>query len=276
MPLHFSKYQGAGNDFVMIDNRTGWLPPENRELYARWCHRHFGVGADGLILLNTARQIDMDFEMAYYNADGNIGSMCGNGGRCIVAFAHWLGIIGHQTRFWAADGAHEASINNDGTISLKMQDVKQIIEHNKSCYIVNTGSPHYVRLVSDIAAIDIAIEGKAIRQSPPFVQEGINVNFVQIMSRDTLLIATFERGVEAETLACGTGVVAASIAAHCQWNHVSPLQQPTLSTSAGMVVYTHVIAKGGNLQTQFTLNDDLSYSNIWLTGGAEKVFDGVL
>ena len=264
MRFHFAKYQGAGNDFVLIDNRNAQLSATDPLRYARWCDRHFGIGADGLILINPPQQPNTDFYMAYYNADGRIGSMCGNGGRCAVAFAYHLGIVGQYARFGAADGWHEAHIDiNTAQVSLRMSDVAGIDRYGDD-YIVQTGSPQYVRFVVDIAAIDTYREGKAIRHLPEFAAAGINVNFVQRHADGSLLINTFERGVEDETLACGTGVVAASIAAHHQYGN--------LNTS--LSVLTHITAKGGKLQTRFMPQPNISYTDVWLTGGAEWVFDG--
>lgn len=269
MLIHFSKYQGAGNDFVIIDNRQYTLPDYNPQLYAQWCDRRFGIGADGLILINPSppEQKQLDFEMRYYNADGHLGSLCGNGSRCAVAFAHHLGIISQKTHFLAADGEHEAIRNSDNTISLKMNDLHHIETYNND-YILNTGSPHYIRFVENLSDIAVNAQGSAIRNAAPFKAEGINVNFVQIGANNTLHIATFERGVEAETLACGTGIVAASIAAH----YIGK------TNAVNNIVHTNIIAKGGELQTRFTItqNPNTNYTNIWLIGGAEKVFEGTL
>ncbi len=209
MELHFHKYQGAGNDFILCDNRDGkLLKVLDRAAIAHLCDRHFGVGADGLMLLGLADS-DFDFDMDYYNADGGRSTLCGNGGRCIVRFAADLGIRRDIYRFLAVDGPHAATITPAGSVALSMQDVLGAQEHEGNL-ILNTGSPHYLRFVDSLETIDVLKEGRAIRQSPAFRAEGINVNFV----RETptgLELATYERGVENETLACGTGVTAAVI-----------------------------------------------------------------
>ncbi len=256
MKISFYKYQGTGNDFVLIDHRNKTTSFE-KSLVARLCHRKFGIGADGLMLLQNKE--GFDFEMVYYNADGQIGSMCGNGGRCIVAFAYRLGIIPQQkTKFWAADGQHEALVKTADYIELKMNAVKDIIL-NKDFVCLDTGSPHYVQFVEQVAEIDIYTSGKKIRNSPPFQKEGINVNFVEITKNKGLKVATYERGVEAETLSCGTGVTAASIAYHMTQN----VQKSIID----------IETKGGNLQVKFDKEED-RYCNIWLSGSARLVFEG--
>ncbi len=270
MSIRFYKYQGAGNDFVMVDNRQQLLPHYDPSRYARWCDRRFGIGADGLILINPPTQSHCDFDMLYYNADGYLGSMCGNGGRCAVAFAHYLGIIGKQTHFMAADGEHQAYLNADNTVSLSMRTVREVLDWNNGDYVLDTGSPHYVRFVNTITGMDINAEGRAIRHLPAFADKGINVNFVAINEQHhTFDIATFERGVEAETLACGTGVVAAAIAAY---------RKGLLSTNKPSVQAT-LNAKGGILQVNFkvsNLGNQMLFDQIELIGKAEQVFEGLI
>jgi len=253
--ISFYKYHGAGNDCICIDNRAGqFLKKEEQKLIARLCHRNFGIGADGLILLE--KHPAYDFEMIYYNADGARGSMCGNGGRCAVAFAHFLGIVKKQALFLAVDGPHPAVVERADWIQLKMNDVNDI-EANTAFYFLDTGSPHYVTYVDDLATTDIISRGRSIRYNERFAKEGTNVNFIQ--SNGTALeIATYERGVENETLACGTGITAAAIVHHLQAGAPSPVA---------------IKAKGGELSVSFEAKSG-QFSNIWLNGPAVKVFEG--
>ncbi len=258
--IHFSKYHGAGNDFIIIDNRSQKIVFTSPDQVAALCHRRFGIGADGLILLEESGL--MNFRMKYYNADGNEGSMCGNGGRCITAFAAHLDIIKNNASFEAIDGVHEAVIlkkdNLHTFVSLKMNDVYRI-EKNHSNYILNTGSPHYITFVDEVEKVNVFVEGKAIRNSEQFKEMGINVNFVQAeMGRLTL--RTYERGVEDETMSCGTGSVAAALALALE-NKIITGQDVEVTT------------RGGKLFIEFE-KDDNGFSNIWLKGPAEKVFEG--
>ena len=255
MKIHFYKYQGTGNDFVILDNRNWIYSSLTQEQIRLLCDRRFGIGADGLMLLNP--KLDYDFEMKYYNADGRESTMCGNGGRCMVMFAYHLGIRTDKYFFAAADGEHEAEIDDDGTISLKMMDVAAFHE-DRGDYILDTGSPHYVKIVSDVMDYDVFEKGMDIRYSAEFAKEGINVNFVEQKKPDEIIVRTYERGVEDETLSCGTGVVASAIICHHNevgYNDVT------------------VITKGGRLVVEFDRIND-SYKNIWLCGPAEKVFEG--
>jgi diaminopimelate epimerase len=209
MNIRFSKYQGAGNDFVVIDHRMSPLKNIDSAIVAELCNRRFGIGADGLMFL-TERE-GYDFEMVYYNADGNIGSMCGNGGRCIVSFAKHLGIIDSEANFLAVDGPHYAKISADGNwVKLQMIDVS-IVKRDGDAYIINTGSPHYIEEVKDLDKLDVFNAGKTIRNNNTYKEVGINVNFVEDKG-DHLFVRTFERGVEDETYACGTGVTAVAMA----------------------------------------------------------------
>jgi diaminopimelate epimerase len=270
--MKFWKYQGAGNDFVMLDQRAQkWLTRHNTEQIARLCDRRFGIGADGLILLEN--RPDYDFEMIYFNADGRESTMCGNGGRCIAAFAKDLGIIGAHGRFWAIDGEHEALITakpknekqqnekKEDWVELKMSDV-QNVEQQGNVFILNTGSPHYVRFVESVANLDMVQEGRVVRYSERFAKDGINVNFVSQKPDGSLDIRTYERGVEDETLACGTGVTAAAIASFLQNGH-----------SIGQAEIP-VHARGGDLAVRFRANGDGAFSDIWLCGPAQQVFSG--
>jgi diaminopimelate epimerase len=252
----FYKYQGAGNDFVLIDNRLQVFPKNNTKLISHLCDRRFGVGADGLILLENSEKTD--FKMIYFNSDGNESTMCGNGGRCIVAFAKFLNIISSKTIFTAIDGLHKASIN-EKTVSLQMIDVNQIRQH-KDYLFLDTGSPHHVIFVDDVAKIDVKKEGSAIRYSGLYVsQGGSNINFVTQKSSDTFDVRTYERGVEDETLACGTGVTAVAIAAH----------KNSLTTAQNI----NLTVLGGSLSVSFDVKDNL-YTNVFLNGPAEQVFKG--
>lgn len=255
--MEFYKYQGAGNDFVMVDQRnTVHLTRDDQGKIEKLCDRRFGIGADGLILLQN--KPGYDFEMIYFNADGRESSMCGNGGRCIVSFAKQLGIIKEKAFFWAIDGAHEAFINPAGDfVELKMKDVDIVQEVGKD-YVLNTGSPHYVQFVPTLADIDVDKTGKTIRNSEPFLAEGINVNFVEI-AETGLLIGTYERGVEGETLACGTGVTAAALA----YQEATQKSLPKIE----------VQAKGGVLQVKSKKNA-VGYEQIWLCGPSIRVYSG--
>lgn len=259
MEIKFYKYQGTGNDFVILDNRDGLYKDLSRHDVFKLCHRHFGIGGDGLMMLNEKK--GYDFEMVYYNSDGKLGSMCGNGGRCMVRFAYDLGIHKTTYKFIAADGPHDAEIDVDGIISLKMQDVNGVKKNHQN-YILNTGSPHYVRFVTDLMNIDVVTKGREIRNSPEFVEEGINVNFVERLElEDHILVRTYERGVENETFSCGTGVTAAAIVCYHNENGFNQVDVKTL---------------GGNLSVEYDRINDNVYQNIWLTGPAEKVFDGMI
>lgn len=249
----FYKYQGTGNDFVMIDNRLEAFDKNDSQLIAHLCSRRIGIGADGLILLES--EPGYDFKMVYFNADGNESTMCGNGGRCIVAFADFLGIINRDTRFLAIDGPHLAIIDSEH-IELKMQDVSTI-SSNENFHLLNTGSPHYVALKSDLETIDMNIEGAKIRYSEPFNSNGVNVNFAEKINQDTFAIRTYERGVEAETLSCGTGATAVAIA----------MFHSKQTTSNAINLQT----QGGVLKVRFNPLSE-SYSEVWLCGPAKQVF----
>lgn len=253
----FYKYQGTGNDFVMIDNRKGVFDKQNIDLIAHLCNRRTGVGADGLILLESEQ--GYDFRMVYFNADGNESTMCGNGGRCIVAFAKFLGIIDKNTEFIAIDGPHLARIDK-AYVELKMQDVSTV-NSNINYHILDTGSPHYVALQSNLQAIDMNAEGSKIRHSTPFDASGINVNFAEKINDDTFAIRTYERGVEGETLSCGTGATAVAIAMY----HSNKTASKTINLKT----------QGGNLQVRFESLES-SYSDVWLCGPTKRVFKGDL
>jgi diaminopimelate epimerase len=231
MTHQFHKYQGTGNDFIIIDNRDNTVSL-NKAQIEKLCHRKFGIGADGLMLLQQKQ--GYDFEMIYYNADGNVGSMCGNGGRCLTQFAFDCGIKKEKYKFIASDGEHESFFAENGWVHLKMKDVDTIKRYHTD-FILNTGSPHYVKSVNDVSKINVFNEGAEIRYSKEFEQDGINVNFVEQTDEDNLFVRTYERGVENETLSCGTGV-----------------------TASALIFY----------------HNEVEFNNIWLCGAANFVFKG--
>jgi diaminopimelate epimerase len=255
--ISFSKYQGTGNDFVMIDNRNQKFEV-SQQLIENLCHRRFGIGADGLILIENAE--GYDFRMVYFNADGNEGSMCGNGGRCAVKFAHDLGFFEQNTKFIAVDGEHLASIDND-MVSLKMIDVNTI-ESGENFDFMNTGSPHYVTFVENLSNYDVFNEGKNIRYSDYWVSRGgTNVNFVEVLNENSISVRTYERGVEDETYSCGTGVTACAIDSYLQKGIKAPLNIQTL---------------GGTLAVDFKVIDKHNFTDIYLIGPSKKVFNGFI
>ena len=258
MQLEFYKYQGTGNDFVMIDNRSNSFPKENTQLIAHLCDRRFGIGADGLILLDN--DAESDFRMVYYNSDGNLSSMCGNGGRCLVAFAKKLNLIKNETTFIATDGLHYATVATDGIVSLQMIDVNQI-KNTPEYSFLNTGSPHHVQLVSDLQHYNVKENGAAIRYGELYGQEGSNINFVTKINETTFSLRTYERGVENETLACGTGATAVAIA-------MNAIGETDLSA-------INLNVEGGKLAVSFEKIDG-RYTNVFLKGPAEFVFKGVI
>ncbi len=254
LQLQFYKYQGTGNDFVLIDNRQQLFPKNNTKLVAFLCDRKFGIGADGLILLENDEL--SDFKMVYYNSDGNESTMCGNGGRCIVAFAKKLGVIENNTTFNAVDGLHVATINQD-LVTLQMIDVDEVKEKEKYLFL-NTGSPHHVQIVKNLAKLDVAKEGAKLRYGI-YGKEGSNINFVSPLHSNAFQIRTYERGVEGETLSCGTGVTAVALAMHkskvTEQNHI------------------HIHTEGGKLQVTFLENEG-KYTDVYLIGAANFVFKG--
>lgn len=259
MVLDFFKYHGTGNDFILLDNRKNDIP-EDTEFIQRLCDRKFGIGADGVILLSYKR--DFDFLMSYYNSDGLPGTMCGNGGRCVVAFANQLKIIHDTAKFMASDGVHEGRIldkkNNIWYISLSMNDVNEIQEADNN-YVIDTGSPHYVQFVNNLNEFDVFAEGKRIRNNTQFSTGGINVNFVEIEDSN-IFVRTYERGVENETLSCGTGVIASALSS-------------ALRTDKEKCI--DVKSRGGMLKVYFEKEDN-RFSNIRLEGPATFVFKGKL
>ena len=256
MKLEFYKYQGTGNDFIIIDNFNRQAPVLTPKQIKHLCDRRFGIGADGLMLLN--KKEGYDFEMIYYNADGNQSSMCGNGGRCIVKLAHHAGIHKNNYHFYAIDGAHEAEIDIDNTVRLKMNDVNEVLYHGGYATL-NTGSPHFVKFAANVKNIDVFDSGRTIRNSDAFIKDGINVNFVETISEDSIYVRTYERGVEDETLSCGTGVTAAALVSAHNDNGFNTVD---------------VKVPGGRLRVEFDKVDDQHFENIWLCGPAEFVFKG--
>ncbi len=265
--MDFVKYHGAGNDFIIIDNRNdNYFPKKNvkQKRIRELCHRRFGIGADGLIELKSSTEAD--FKMLYYNSDGSEGTMCGNGGRCIAAFAWQHMVAGKNMSFEASDGIHKANIlnteNNITSVDLQLGSVSKIKIENEYI-VIDTGSPHYIAFVENIESLDVYNEGRKIRYDERFMPAGVNVNFVQSF-KDHLFVRTFERGVENETLSCGTGVTAAAIAAFLKGIKFEKAQYP-------------VKTKGGELSVRFnTVGKNLKFENVWLTGEAVKVFEGVV
>lgn len=258
--LTFYKYQGTGNDFVMIDNRTGFFSKENVPLINFLCDRRFGIGGDGLILLENDATVD--FKMVYYNADGNESTMCGNGGRCIVAFANDLGIINYETTFKAVDGLHYAKVHANNSIALQMINVdKKAIKINNDFTFLFTGSPHHVAVVNKVENFDVFANGKQIRYSDLYAPGGTNVNFVEQLNTNSFKIRTYERGVEDETLSCGTGATAVAIAMN------------VLGKTTSNKITIQV--EGGEVQVSFDQNEE-KYYNVMLTGAAKQVFKGAI
>ncbi len=272
MTIPFYKYQGTGNDFVMIDQREKqYLNKTDTEIIRQLCDRRFGIGGDGLMFLQQKE--GYDFEMVYFNADGTEGSMCGNGGRCLTAFAHFLGVFNEKCTFIAIDGEHKAIVKKGRKsahlgkslwVELKMIDVPfNGIEQGNDYFLMNTGSPHYVVFTEDLTDIDVYENGRAIRYSERFAEKGVNVNFVEIIKKGKnkgIEVATYERGVEDETFSCGTGVTAAAIAYH-------------LKNGAAMEV--PILTTGGQLEVKFSKNTEGgAFENVWLCGPATQVFKG--
>lgn len=254
MIIPFNKYQGTGNDFVIVDNRRELINPGNNDLIRKLCDRRFGIGADGLILISDHQ--GFDFEMKYFNSDGNESSMCGNGGRCAAHFSNSKRIAGKEQRFLTFDGIHRAFVE-DCLVRLGMNDVTDPVKIDNN-YFLNTGSPHYIVPVNNVHQTDVFNEGRRLRYSEKFAPGGTNVNFVEFMN-DGIFVRTYERGVEDETLSCGTGVTASAIA----------------SVLAGHFVKgeVNVTTKGGKLKVELRVEKD-RITDIWLSGPATFVFEG--
>lgn len=258
MVLEFYKYHGNGNDFIILDNRSGLIMLTASQI-ARICNRHFGIGADGLMLLG--QQDGFDFSLKYFNCDGNVSSMCGNGGRCMTAFARKLGIIENKTRFKAMDGSHEAEILSEQEggylIKLQMKDAQAGQAYDDG-FFIDTGSPHFIKFVPDVNSTNIVSEGRSIRSQNRFAPGGCNVNFVQAKGNE-IKVRTYERGVENETLSCGTGVTASAL--------ITALLNPD---NQG---YYNVITPGGMFKVSFRQTGTL-FSEVFLEGTATYVFNG--
>lgn len=254
MKLDFFKYQGTGNDFIILDNRDANIKLSTDQIRFM-CNRRFGIGGDGLMLLETIS--GYDFKMVYFNSDGNESTMCGNGGRCLVKFAYHRGVFKDKTTFLATDGPHEASVADSGWVHLKMIDVENV-EHGEDYFFMNTGSPHHVKFVKELTTFPVFSEGKAIRYSEKYVpNKGTNVNFAEKLEDDTLFVRTYERGVEDETYSCGTGVTAAAIAA----------------LSLGLVSPVKIKTIGGHLSVNFYANNG-KFLQVYLNGPADFVYSG--
>ncbi|MGI4884730.1 MAG: diaminopimelate epimerase [Janthinobacterium lividum] len=265
MTLAFHKYQGTGNDFVILDDRAAQFDTADHARIAQLCHRRFGIGADGLMLLRNRE--GYDFEMVYFNADGRPSTMCGNGGRCLVAFAQRLGVITNDAYFLAVDGPHAARVEADGTVRLKMIDAAapQLAEVGEADVFVHTGSPHHVHFLDaeeghTLAEFDVYGAGHDIRYDQAYDPAGVNVNFVEVPAHPAhpWPVRTYERGVENETLSCGTGVTAVALAAS-QRGAASPVRLQT---------------PGGLLEVAFQTQPDGGFADVWLSGPAVRVFGG--
>jgi len=262
LKIHFSKYQATGNDFVLIDNRSGKYS-FTKDQIEKVCDRRFGVGADGLMLIE--KHPDLDFNLVYYNRDGSQ-SLCGNGSRAAVHMAASLGLLNGKTKFNAYDGGHAAEISSNGNIKLRMNDVTGIRKAGEDLFL-NTGSPHYIRFVKNVKDHPVFTEGKAIRYSDAYLPGGTNVNFIELLPDNTIFVRTYERGVEDETLSCGTGVVAAALASSTK-GYTSPVSVKTL---------------GGELSVEFKTSSSVAqnghsgtFTDIFLIGPAKLVFEGDL
>lgn len=256
MHIQFYKYQGTGNDFVMLDNRNGIYDSVGVNEIKKICDRRFGIGADGLIKINA--HPTLTFEMDYYNSDGSK-SFCGNGARCTVAFANFLGISTENVDFWAIDGHHSASLTEQ-KVALAMNNVSEIHEV-ASDYLLHTGSPHYIQFVDNVAQVDVYTRGNFIRNQDSFKLEGVNVNFVQVINEQELFVRTYERGVEDETLSCGTGVTAAVLA---YGYNIGLKDKHTI----------RVKTLGGELEVVFRIQEQGQFDEIQLLGPAKQVFKG--
>ncbi len=258
MKITFFKFHGNGNDFILVDGMTNPVKLTTEQI-RQMCHRRFGIGADGL--MEIFPDTHHAFAMKYYNSDGLEGTMCGNGGRCIAAFAFWQGYDGNKFSFQAIDGVHQAVIESviqpekQWFVSLQMQDVKDI-EQVESDFYINTGSPHLIKFVDDVHAIDVFTLGRKIRQTTCLESGGVNVNFVQ-RTPYGLFVRTYERGVEDETMSCGTGVTASAIAAGI------------LNNKNNWDIET----RGGRFKVDF-INELSTRTQVWLRGPANLTFSG--
>lgn len=256
MEMQFHKYQATGNDFILIDDQMQQFPMADQALVHRCCDRRFGIGADGLILIQGSDHAD--FKMVYFNADGRESSLCGNGARCAVAYAARLGLITGSTTFEAVDGLHAAQFQNDTTVALRMHDLREL--HQTDAYsFLDTGSPHHVEMVDNLGEFPVVATGRSIRYGAPYHEAGSNVNFVEQLDESTFAMRTYERGVEDETLSCGTGATAVALAMHHR----------------GLTTATSITLKvqGGELEVHFVPTEN-GYREIDLCGPAEFVYTG--
>ena len=262
MKIQFYKYQGTGNDFVMVDNRSGNFNYNNAEFISSICDRRYGIGCDGLILIEDNN--DLDFTMKYFNSDGSELGMCGNGARCVTQFAKKLGIINDSAIFQASDGAHHAEIIDNNYVRVKMNDIDMsnydLIDKNFDNIYLDNGAPHLVINSNDIDKIDVFNEGRKIRYGDKYKHEGVNINFVEFTSNSSLCkVRTYERGVEDETLSCGTGAIAVAVVL----NYSNIINKEEIKISM----------KGGNLKVSFSRVGD-NFSNIWLSGAVSEIYKG--
>jgi diaminopimelate epimerase len=269
LKIHFFKYQATGNDFILIDNRSGGFSFSIDQV-KQLCHRKFGIGADGLILIE--QHPSLDFNLVYYNSDGSQ-SLCGNGSRAAVNMAAALGMVNEKTKFNAYDGVHEADILKDGIVRLKMNNVDKVLTQNED-FFINTGSPHYVKFISAIEDYPVLQEGREIRNNPMYSPGGTNVNFVELLADNAIFVRTYERGVENETLSCGTGVTAAALAAHFK-GYTSPVK---IGTIGGELLVEFKPRQSGQTSAPESVPTGQAgiFSDIFLIGPAKLVFEGDL
>ena len=257
MKIKFQKFQGTGNDFIIINNKALSFPVKDKSLINRLCNRKFGIGSDGLILINPSKKTD--FDMLYFNSDGSLGSMCGNGARCSVKFAQNNCIIGNEAIFGAFDGNHSATILGR-SVFLSMKDVKKVKYFGGDLFL-DTGSPHYIQIVDELDNFNVFDYGSKIRNSSKFKQEGVNVNFVKVITDSEFYVRTYERGVENETLSCGTGVTAVALAMYKLG--LTKLKKIKIKT------------KGGILNVEFKPKAD-GFEKIILSGNVVMVYEGCI
>lgn len=267
MKILFNKYEGAGNDFIIVKNSPQLIDHSDNQLIKNLCDRRFGIGADGLMLIEEYDR--SDFRMYYYNSDGSTGKMCGNGARCAAHFAmrHMTGF--RELFFLAGDGLHSARPDGPERIEISIRDVTEIREAPDGI-LVNTGVPHLVVFTEDCGDTDVVTAGRKLRRSRAYAPAGVNVNFATVVDK-RLHVRTYERGVEDETLACGTGITASAIAAASTGKIVTS----SLATDSGKIITcaTEIITRGGILSVRFTLTDT-GATDIFLTGPATFVFSG--
>ena len=256
MKISFDKYHGCGNDFIIVDNLSNTFPKDSENEIKKFCNRRFGIGADGLILVNHNDKFPI--EMIYYNSDGKISTMCGNGGRCFMHYCYNNDIIKNKSEFLACDGVHYGVVNDD-YVKVSMSDVNGYKKYNDYLFL-NTGSPHLVKCVNDVSSFDLINISRNIQKINQF-DKGVNVNLVSRKNDDLYQIRTYERGVEEETLSCGTGAVASALAL----NILSLVNSKTVNLDT----------KGGLLTVDFHKSNS-KYTDIHLSGKVKKVFTGII